>query len=119
FHRDETSLGLVRLRAARAIEDLQRLLGDAEKAPGMPPIGGRGGPRGPPAAVRVVRGTRGPPPEPHPKPTGRDQKNPTLRLSSAAPRRSRPPRSWAVSQPRPMRKRSGCSKKWPGTTAVS
>jgi len=74
FHRDETSLGLVRLRTARAIEDLERLLVDAETSPGMPPFGGRGGPGGIPAQVRVVRETRDPPPAPKPKPMGRRKK---------------------------------------------
>src|SRR5262249_8694907 len=39
--------------------------------------------------------------------------------SSAAPTRSMPPRKVSVSQPRPIRKQSGCSKNRPGTTAVS
>ncbi|HJZ87610.1 MAG TPA: hypothetical protein VKN99_20690 [Polyangia bacterium] len=74
FHRDETSLGLVRLRTVRAIDDLEWLLADAEKSPGMPPVGGAGGPGGIPAEVRVVEETRAPPPEPKPKPIGRRKK---------------------------------------------
>jgi hypothetical protein len=54
FHRDETSLGLVKLRVRHAIEELDRLLALAERSPGMPPTGGRGGPSGLPAEVRVA-----------------------------------------------------------------
>src|SRR5262249_38758913 len=61
FHRDETSLGLVKLRVQHAIEDLERLLALAEHSPGMPPVGGRGGPSGLPAEVRVARDPLDPP----------------------------------------------------------
>ena len=54
FHRDESSLGLVKLRVRHAITDLERLLALAERTPGMPPVGGRGGPSGLPAEVRVA-----------------------------------------------------------------
>jgi hypothetical protein len=74
FHRDETSLGLVRLRTARAIEELERLLASESKSPGVPPVGGGGGPGGLPAEVRVVRDTREPPPPPKKKPIGKRKK---------------------------------------------
>jgi hypothetical protein len=74
FHRDETSLGLVRLRTARAVEELERLLAGESKSPGVPPVGGRGGPGGLPAEVRVVRDTRDPPPPPKKKPIGKRKK---------------------------------------------
>jgi hypothetical protein len=73
FQRDETSLGLVKLRTAKAIEDLERLFRQ-EKEPGMPPTGGGGGRGGIPAEVRVVRETRAAPPEPKRKPIGRKKK---------------------------------------------
>jgi hypothetical protein len=65
FHRDESSLGLVRLRVRRAIDELEPLL--AEHATGLPPMGGGGGPGGIPNELRVVE----PIPEerPHKKPT--------------------------------------------------
>jgi hypothetical protein len=53
FHRDESSLGLVKLRVARAVEQLERLIVDRSTPP-LPPAGGRGGPGGLPAEVRVV-----------------------------------------------------------------
>jgi hypothetical protein len=74
LHQDETSLGLVRLRMRQACEELQRLLADAETTPGVPPVGGSGGPGGIPAEVRVFEETRDPPPEPRPKPIGRKKK---------------------------------------------
>lgn len=51
FHRDETSLGLVRLRVRRAVELLEPLL--AEHESGMPPGGGGGGGSGAPSELRL------------------------------------------------------------------
>jgi hypothetical protein len=73
FQRDETSLGLVRLRTARAIVELEQLL-TGDKTPGMPPVGGRGGAGGPPAETRVAVETRQAPPPPKRKPIGRKKK---------------------------------------------
>jgi hypothetical protein len=53
FHVNETSLGLVRLRTRRAVEEIERLLREGDRSPGVPPAG-RGGPEGLPAEVRVV-----------------------------------------------------------------
>lgn len=74
FHRDESSLGLVRLRMRQAVEELERLLAGESKSPGVPPVGGGGGPGGLPAEVRVVRDTRDPPPPPKKKPIGKRKK---------------------------------------------
>jgi hypothetical protein len=52
FHREESSLGLVRLRAARAVEELDELFDEPKPAP-LPPTG-RGGPSGAPAEARVA-----------------------------------------------------------------
>jgi hypothetical protein len=54
FHKSETSLGLVRLRMKKAEEELEALLADDEEI-GPPPSGGRGGPGGVPAEVRVAK----------------------------------------------------------------
>jgi hypothetical protein len=53
FQRDETSLGLVKLRTAHAIDQLERLIVD-RSTPSVPPVGGTGGSGGLPAEVRVV-----------------------------------------------------------------
>jgi hypothetical protein len=74
FHRDETSLGLVRLRTARAVEELERIFASESKSPGVPPVGGGSGPGGLPAEVRVIRDTRDPPPPPKKKPIGKRKK---------------------------------------------
>jgi hypothetical protein len=63
FHRDESALGLVKLRARKAVEELEALL-DQRKPSSMPPIGGSGGPTGIPNELRVVE----PVPEERPKP---------------------------------------------------
>jgi hypothetical protein len=62
FQRDETSLGLVRLKMATAVEELERLLTD-EETPNTPPIGSSGGQSGEPGELRVVE----PVPEKRPK----------------------------------------------------
>jgi len=58
FTRDETSLGLVRLRMKKAVEELERLF-DAEDVPPLPPASG-GGPSGAPAELRVALPSRKP-----------------------------------------------------------
>jgi hypothetical protein len=73
FHRQETTLGLVRLRARRAADELEDVLGD-EPTAGVPPLGGAGGVGGLPAQVRVVEETRDPPPEPKRVPISRKKK---------------------------------------------
>jgi hypothetical protein len=74
FHRDESSLGLVRLRARRAAEELEGLLGDDDKLSGLPPIGGSGGPSGIPHELRVVEPIPAERPKPKPTPIGRRKK---------------------------------------------
>src|SRR5262249_24111414 len=54
FHQEEPALGLVRLRAARAIEELEELLREDDAPAGPPPASGRGGPGGIPAQVSVA-----------------------------------------------------------------
>jgi hypothetical protein len=61
FERDKSSLGLVKLRARHAVEELERLFARAEGPAGMPPPSGRGGPGGLPAEVRVARDPLDPP----------------------------------------------------------
>lgn len=70
--RYETSLGLVRLRARKAVEELERLL-DAEESPMMPP-GGGGGAGGIPNELRVVEPVPAERPKPKPTPIGRKRK---------------------------------------------
>jgi hypothetical protein len=72
FSRDETSLGLVRLRMAKAVAELERLLADVE-TPTMPPIGG-GGPSGIPNELRVVVPVPEERPPKKPTPIGRKRK---------------------------------------------
>jgi len=72
FHRDESSLGLVRLRVRRAIEELEPLL--AEHATGLPPVGGAGGPGGIPYELRVVEPVPEERPKKKPTPIGRKRK---------------------------------------------
>ena len=55
FERDKSSLGLVRLRTARADEELARLFAIHEGSSGLPPPSGPRGPGGLPAEVRVTR----------------------------------------------------------------
>jgi hypothetical protein len=69
FHRDESSLGLVRLRARRAAAEIERLLGDESR--GMPPVGGVSGSGGVPNEVRVVEPVAEERPKPKPDPIGR------------------------------------------------
>ena len=69
FHRDESSLGLVRLRARRAAAEIERLLGDESR--GMPPVGGAGGSGGAPNEMRVVEPVAEERPKPRPDPIGR------------------------------------------------
>jgi hypothetical protein len=72
FHRDETSLGLVRLRVRHAVAELEPLL--VEDAPGMPPMGGAGGTGGIPNELRVVEPVPEERPKPKPTPIGRKRK---------------------------------------------
>ena len=69
FHRDESSLGLVRLRARRAVVEIERLLGTGSR--GMPPVGGAGGSGGAPNELRVVEPVAEERPQPKPHPIGR------------------------------------------------
>ena len=69
FHRDESSLGLVRLRARRAAAEIERLLGDESR--GMPPVGGVGGSGGVPNEMRVVEPVPEERPKPKPHPIGK------------------------------------------------
>jgi hypothetical protein len=69
FHRDESSLGLVRLRARRAAAEIERLLGDESR--GMPPVGGASGSGGVPNEMRVVEPVAEERPKPKPDPIGR------------------------------------------------
>jgi hypothetical protein len=73
FDRDETSLGLVRLRMAKAVEELERLLADDEP-PMMPPFGSGGGPGGIPSELRVVEPVPAARPKKKPTPIGRKRK---------------------------------------------
>ena len=73
FHRNETSLGLVRLRMARAVAALERLLTDDE-TPTMPPFGGGGGPGGIPHELRVEEPVPEERPKKKPTPIGRKRK---------------------------------------------
>jgi hypothetical protein len=73
FQRDESSLGLVRLRMKQAVEELERLLAD-EETPRMPPIGGGGGPGGIPHELRVVEPVPEERPKKKPTPIGRKKK---------------------------------------------
>jgi hypothetical protein len=73
FQRDETSLGLVRLRMAYAVEELERLLAN-EETPGMPPLGGGDGPGGLPHELRVVEPVPAERPKRPPTPIGRKRK---------------------------------------------
>ena len=41
FEREKSSLGLVRLRTLRAVEELERLFAISEGTPGMPPPTGK------------------------------------------------------------------------------
>jgi hypothetical protein len=70
FHRSETSLGLVRLRAAKAARELAPLL-DENGTPTMPPFGGGGGEGGVPHELRVVEPVPAPHPKKKPTPIGR------------------------------------------------
>ena len=72
FHRDESSLGLVRLRVRRAIEELEPLL--AEHATGLPPLGGGGGSGGVPNELRVVEPVAEERPRKKPTPMGKKRK---------------------------------------------
>jgi hypothetical protein len=74
FHRGETALGLVRLRARRAAEAIEEILGDGSRSSGLPPATGGGGSGGIPGETRVAVETRDPPPEPKPRPIGRKKK---------------------------------------------
>jgi hypothetical protein len=69
FHRDESSLGLVRLRARRAAAEIEPLLGDESR--GVPPVGGAGGSGGAPNEMRVVEPVAAERPKPKPNPIGR------------------------------------------------
>lgn len=69
FHRDETSLGLVRLRVKKAVEELERLLSLDDGSPGLPPMGSAGGAGGAPAEARAA--LPGPPEAPPKKPKPR------------------------------------------------
>ena len=73
FDREQTSLGLVRLRMAKAIEELERLLTDDEP-PMMPPFGSGGGPGGIPSELRVVEPVPATRPKKKPTPIGRKRK---------------------------------------------
>jgi len=72
FHRDESALGLVRLRVRRAIEELEPLL--AEHATGVPPLGGGGGTGGLPNELRVVEPVPEERPRKKPTPIGKKRK---------------------------------------------
>jgi hypothetical protein len=73
FHRGESSLGLVRLRVRRAIEELEPLL--AEHTAGLPPLGGgAGGLGGLPNELRVVEPVPEERPRKKPTPIGRKRK---------------------------------------------
>lgn len=74
FHRDETSLGLVRLRARQAAEKLAPLLDDDDAA--TPPFGGSGGggAGGVPNELRVVEPVPAERPRRRPTPIGRKKR---------------------------------------------
>lgn len=73
FHREESSLGLVRLRVRRAIEELEPLL--AEHTAGLPPLGGGGGGFGGlPNELRVVEPIPEERPKKKPTPIGKKRK---------------------------------------------
>lgn len=73
FQRDESSLGLVRLRMAKAVAALERLLSD-EETPNMPPVGG-GGASGSSNELRVVEPVPAQRPKKKPTPIGRKRKS--------------------------------------------
>ena len=73
FHRDESSLGLVRLRVRRAIEELEPLL--AEHTADLPPVPGGGGGFGSlPNELRVVEPIPEERPKKKPTPIGKKRK---------------------------------------------
>lgn len=74
FHRDETSLGLVKLRARHAAEKIAPLLDDDEAA--TPPFGGSGGggAGGVPNELRVVAPVPATRPRRRPTPIGRKKR---------------------------------------------
>jgi hypothetical protein len=74
FHRDESSLGLVRLRMAKALKELAPLLTDDE-TPTMPPFGSGGGPSGTPSEMRVAEPVPEERPKKKPTPIGRKRKH--------------------------------------------
>jgi hypothetical protein len=72
FYREESSLGLVRLRARRAVAEIERLLSGESR--GMPPVGGAGGSGGVPNELRVVEPVAEERPKRKPAPIGRPRR---------------------------------------------
>jgi hypothetical protein len=73
FHRDQTSLGIVRMRMKKAIEELEPLLAD-EETPQMPPIAGSGGTGGLPGELQPEEPVPAERPKKKPTPIGRRKK---------------------------------------------